>query len=113
MVSRSVPLYSEAIDFLIYWVTRYYKENTHIYDFGCSTGTTLDAIVRGFPNEDMRLSLVGVDEAVYMIKECEAKLKWAQEKHDIKIAVADICSFPVENASVCILNYTLQVSLEG
>ena len=43
-----------------------------------------------------------------MIQECKAKLEWAKQRHDISMVVADICAYPVENASVCILNYTLQ-----
>jgi tRNA (mo5U34)-methyltransferase len=108
MVSRSVPLYSEAIDFLLYVVARYYKPGTNVYDLGCSTGTTLDSIARSIPKEEYKLNLVGIDEAVHMIAECRRKLKWAERHHTVDIRLGNICTAPVENSSVCILNYTLQ-----
>ena len=108
MVSRSVPLYSEAIDFLLYLVARYYQAGSNIYDLGCSTGTTLDSIARSMPPAEYKLRIVGVDEAKHMVDECRAKLGWASQDHSVNIVCGDICEVPIDDASVCILNYTLQ-----
>ena len=108
MVSRSVPLYSETIDFLLYMVAKYYKSNTNIYDLGCSTGTTFDYILQAIPATEQILNLIGIDESEAMIDECRKKLEYGKVDHNIQIIKGDICSVPIENASICILNYTLQ-----
>ena len=61
MVSRSVPLYREVMDLLLYWAHRYYQEGSVIYDLGCSTGTTIDVVARMFRavNDSRKVSFVG------------------------------------------------------
>ena len=111
MVSRSVPLYREVNDFLLYWVHRYYREGTVIVDLGCSTGTTLDLICRSFEaDSSTRLKLVGIDNSKAMVEKCKEKLKWANNKHSIDIFEASISDFKLMNsrASFVIVNYTLQ-----
>ena len=108
MVSRSVPLYSETIDFLLYMVAKYYQPNTNIYDLGCSTGTTFDYIIQAIPASEHVLNLIGIDESDAMINECKKKLEYGKADHNITIIKDDICNIPINNASICILNYTLQ-----
>mmetsp|Transcript_15467 Transcript_15467/g.25288 ORF Transcript_15467/g.25288 Transcript_15467/m.25288 type:complete len:658 (-) Transcript_15467:1080-3053(-) len=112
MVSRSVPLYCEVIDLLLYWVHKYYQPGTNIYDLGCSTGTTLEVIARSFSNTigdgSVSARFVGIDNSSAMVKECQKKLAWASKKHTVDIHLDDILTFPITNASFVIMNYTLQ-----
>lgn len=109
MVSRSVPFYAETIDFLIYLVVRHHTKNSKICDLGCSTGTTLDAIIKGCASSCGPLHIEGVDEAPFMIEECRRKLEWAsQSGHRIDAIEGNILEHKVGNASIVILNYTLQ-----
>jgi len=85
MVSRSVPLYFEVTDLLLYWLQKYYIEGACIIDLGCSTGTTLEVIARSFDSifeknsnykQDTVLHLVGIDNSKAMVKTCLKKLEW-------------------------------------
>eukprot|EP00924_Labyrinthula_sp_SR-Ha-C_P003206 snap_masked-scaffold_15-processed-gene-2.42-mRNA-1 protein AED:0.45 eAED:0.47 QI:0/-1/0/1/-1/1/1/0/661 len=125
MVSRSVPLYREVNDYLLYWVHKYYFPGKHLLDLGCSTGTTLDLICRSFVKDDGRLekdttlNLVGIDNSHSMIERCEGKLSWTKKVSGINIEThtSDILSFfnsttgeHVKEEKYCfvIMNYTLQ-----
>jgi len=132
MISRSVPLYCEVMDLAIYWVQRYYKPGTRIYDLGCSTGTTIDVLARYFysvSNDDIRdnspadfgknkgegenddilqCHFVGVDNSRAMVQSCREKLEWAQKYHHIDIYCDDLLKVAVVNSSFVIMNYTLQ-----
>eukprot|EP00122_Pirum_gemmata_P013576 Pgem_evm1s12644 len=107
MVSRSVPLYCEVIDLLIYWVHRYYVPGTKIVDLGCSTGTTIEVVARSFHGDKVG-EFVGIDNSEAMVNECKKKLSWVCDKHQCDIITGDIVGFPINNASFVIMNYTLQ-----
>jgi tRNA (mo5U34)-methyltransferase len=116
MISRSVPLYREAMVTLLHWVAHYYQPSTRIYDLGCSTGTTLDFIARSFfqsknernhPGPGFRF--VGVDNSVAMIEKARDKLSWANKESDqVDLIHEDLMQVPIDQASIVIMNYTLQ-----
>lgn len=112
MVSRSVPLYREVNDFMLYWLHRYYVKDTAIVDLGCSTGTAFDLICRSFEDSKLVLNLVGVDNSAAMIEKCNQKILWAKKKHKVFLRQSDMLDFQLEplklRASFVILNYTLQ-----
>jgi 2-polyprenyl-3-methyl-5-hydroxy-6-metoxy-1,4-benzoquinol methylase len=130
MVSRSVPLYCEVIDLAIYWFERYYQPGTKVYDLGCSTGTTLDVLVRATKAMMMKkdskwkeeqddaktcCTFVGVDNSQAMVAACQEKLKWVADQDDkednsimIDIRCDDILNVGIQDASFVIMNYTLQ-----
>lgn len=125
MVSRSVPLYCEVIDLVIYWTLRYYQHGTKIYDLGCSTGTTIDILAKALSNHNsatttattssnnnnkdgIHCHFVGVDNSEAMIKSCHQKLEWAKKLHEIELHCDDLMNIKVQNASFVIMNYTLQ-----
>jgi len=108
MVSRSVPLYAEVIDLLLYWVHRYYVEGTWIVDLGCSTGTTLDVLGRSLKGKEAQF--LGIDNSSAMVLECTKKLKWMKGKFHVHIEEGDILNFAIDDheSSIVIMNYTLQ-----
>lgn len=132
MVSRSVPLYREVNDYMLYWIHKYYKKSTVIIDLGCSTGTTLDLICKSFNHESCKgtqLTLLGVDNSEAMVEKCQQKLSWLDKTaHSVKVVSADLTEFDLDNvqfeqaegnrkkstspstkkASFVIMNYTLQ-----
>jgi len=129
MVSRSVPLYCEVIDLAIYWVQRYYIPGTRIYDLGCSTGTTIDVLARSMLHYKADVDsvtvtessgaergtssgtfchFVGVDNSEAMIQSCREKLQWVDKCHQVDLHCDSIMNVKIENASFCIMNYTLQ-----
>jgi len=104
MVSRSVPFYRETIEALIYWTARHYQLGSRIYDLGCSTATTMDALFRAMPKQ---LEIVGIDNSSAMLAKADEKLQSLQgEKYEL--ICSDLETVLLENASIAIMNYTLQ-----
>ena len=106
MVSRSVPFYEEmqrmsgelAADFAV--------DGTNLFDLGCSTATTLlylDPVVSS------GVRFVGIDNSQDMLDKAREKLQAAGVKRDYELRLADLNKeFVVDNASVVIMNLTLQ-----
>lgn len=115
MVSRSVPLYSEVIDLSLYWFERYYQPGTCVYDLGSSTGTTIDVLARFASvallkdQPDQTCKFVGVDNSEAMVTACREKLAWTRGTTiNVDVRCGDILNTDINNASVVIMNYTLQ-----
>ena len=104
MVIRSVPMYAETIETLIQWVARHYQPHTKIYDLGCSTATTIEALLRAIPQ---KLDVVGVDNSAAMLDRARQKLA-GYEDASVKFICEDLQNVALQQASVCIMNYTLQ-----
>ena len=80
--------------------------NTSIYDLGCSTCESFLAIEDSVPQN---VKFVGIDSSPEMIKKAKEKLK--QEKFSRKCELLHLDlnkGVPVKNASVVIMNLTLQ-----
>jgi tRNA (cmo5U34)-methyltransferase len=106
MVSRSVPFYGEIQRMTAELAASHAKENTLVYDLGCSTGTTmigLDTLVN--PN----ITFVGVDDSKEMLDKCRQKLDELGIKRKVELRCADLTNnLVVENSSVVVLCLTLQ-----
>lgn len=106
MVSRSVPFYGEMQRMVCELAANFAEEGTRIYDIGCSTGTTLqalDAVVR--PS----VEFVGVDNSAEMIEKATAKLNEAGLQHEWRLIKEDVHEgLLIENASVVTMILTLQ-----
>ena len=106
MLERSVPLYRECLEMAAAWSLRFARNGSCIYDLGCSTGTLLSRIGEKLPvGADIRL--VGVDNSVPMLNKARTKLKEAGIS--CELIEADLeQEFPLRQASVVVMNYTLQ-----
>lgn len=106
MVSRSVPFYGEIQRMVAELAADHAQEGTHVYDLGCSTGTTLigmDALVT------KSIPFIGLDESDNMLAKCQEKLKEAGVERPYELQVADLHGdFEIKNASVVVLCLTLQ-----
>lgn len=110
MAERSIPHYREVQRMIATLIRTYYRSGTRLYDLGCSTGTTLALgaqSLKDFGVEDF--DLIGVDSSEAMCREAEEKIHSLKLGHGhIEIHQQDIMETPMENASVVVLNYTLQ-----
>ena len=106
MVNRSVPYYEEIQRMIAEIAADHAKENTDIYDLGCSTGTTMinmDTTV----NKDIRF--IGIDDSREMLDKCKSKLIELGFSRNYELQCADIGQgAKIENASVVVLCLTLQ-----
>jgi len=106
MVGRSVPYYDEFQRMSCELAADFAAPGTTLYDLGCATGTTLQALDRVVP-ADVRF--VGVDNSEEMLAKACGKLVSLKDGRSLELINADLNSGPViEDGSVAILLLTLQ-----
>ncbi|HCC55179.1 MAG TPA: carboxy-S-adenosyl-L-methionine synthase CmoA [Desulfobulbaceae bacterium] len=106
MLVRSVPFYLEVQRMISELTRDFAVPGTNVYDLGCSTGTTL---IQLDPILPVGVRLVGCDYSAEMLKKAEEKLKAQGMRHDYHLECMDLNhEVRVENASVVIMNLTLQ-----
>ena len=106
MISRSVPGYAEAVAMTGWLAGRLCREDTHLYDLGCSLGATLFACQRA--TRDRALRYVGVDASAPMLERCAAQLETLGLAGEVTLVEQDIRTLIFEPASFVALNWTLQ-----
>lgn len=106
MLHRSVPLYREALAQQIRLTLRFYQPDTCIYDLGCSHGNFGIGLLEAAGNRDF--SMIAVDNSPPMLEIYEKRLSVRRGRERIRLSCEDICAFPMEDASVVIMNLTLQ-----
>ncbi len=107
MINRSVPGYSTIISMIGVLAERYCQEHSNIYDLGCSLGgATLAAANRVSCRE---YTIIAVDNSTAMIEKLEQRLSSGSVGlHRVQCRCEDILESEISNASVVVLNFTLQ-----
>ncbi|PKN45509.1 MAG: hypothetical protein CVU58_08445, partial [Deltaproteobacteria bacterium HGW-Deltaproteobacteria-16] len=106
MLVRSVPFYLEVQRMVSELARDFAVPGTNVYDLGCSTGTTLIQLDQDLP-EGVRL--VGCDSSEEMLRKAGEKIEEHGMRHEYALACQDLNrEVEVENASVVIMNLTLQ-----
>jgi len=106
MIKRSVPGYETIIAMTGTLAERYVQEGSNCYDLGSSLGASTLAIARN--TRDRRANLVAVDNSPAMIARCQTLLRSQQLSDRITLECADIRDLTIVNASMVVLNFTLQ-----
>ena len=104
MVRRSVPGYQAMIEMIGLSVKTYGQDNTNYYDLGASTGATSVALSVNNPYTNNRI--IAVDNSPSMVEKCRQNL--ALNEKNVDVICADINAINFENASIIVLNLTLQ-----
>lgn len=107
MIQRSVPGYATVVSMIGTLATEYARAGSRCYDLGCSVGAGTLAMRRQIKVPDCRI--VAIDNAVAMIERCRANIA-SEESGEaaVDLLCADIRDVSIDNASVVVLNYTLQ-----
>ncbi len=105
MIRRSVPGYGTAVAMTGVIAARYVQENTNIYDLGCSLGATTASIQQY--QQAQHCTIIAVDSSQSMIDSCRETLD-SSDAGDIRFVCDDIRDIEIINASVVVLNFTLQ-----
>lgn len=106
MIRRSVPGYETIINLTGELAARFVQPNTNCYDLGCSLGASSLAVLEQLG--DMPATIVAVDNSDAMLSRCRELLSPAGSSLKVKFMQADIRHIPIDNASLVILNFTLQ-----
>ena len=110
MLQRSIPGYAATIEAIGSLAARCVQENTNCYDLGCSLGAATIAMRQGIRKPGCRI--VAVDTAPAMIARCREVIaeddRQSSPATTVEIAQADVRETKIRNASMVVLNYTLQ-----
>jgi tRNA (cmo5U34)-methyltransferase len=110
MLQRSIPGYAASIDAIGALAARYVRPGTNCYDLGCSLGAATLAMRQGIAEPCCRV--VAVDSAPAMIERCKEIVaeddRLNGPEAQVDIIEGDIRDIDFTNASMIVLNYTLQ-----
>ena len=106
MINRSVPGYKQIIESLELIAANYCKNDTFIYDLGCSLGASLLSLRKGV--KDKKCTVVGIDNSESMLKLCKKNIIKEHNITPTELIHADICDHHLLKSSIVSLNFTLQ-----
>lgn len=106
MIQRSVPGYATIIAMTGTLAGRYAQPQSKCYDLGCSLGASTLAMAQHIQVPDC--SIVAIDNAAAMIEHCTTILAHEQPDTAVQLICADLLDTPLNNASMVVLNFTLQ-----
>jgi len=105
MIERSVPGYRLALDTIALLTDRYAQPETNCYDLGCSLGAATLRMRQQLPSS---CHVIGVDTSKDMVERCLTNVDRDHSQATIEIRLQDLRDTQIENASVVVLNFTLQ-----
>ncbi|KFA59129.1 tRNA (uridine-5-oxyacetic acid methyl ester)(34) synthase TrmP [Gilliamella sp. wkB18] len=106
MVQRSVPGYSNIISMIGMLAERFVQPNSTIYDLGCSLGAATLSIRRNVTQDNCHI--IAVDNSPPMVERCKRHIESYKSKTPVDVICDDICNINMQNASMVVLNFTLQ-----
>jgi tRNA (cmo5U34)-methyltransferase len=107
MAQRSIPYYNLVQEMVVEMVLDWYKPGTRIFDLGCATGRSLVLIAKALEDRGVEGSLVGVDNSQDMLDKARQNLDQLGVS-GVELVHSDLESVDLRNASVVLMNYTLQ-----
>jgi tRNA (cmo5U34)-methyltransferase len=106
MIRRSVPGYGNIVTMIGLLADRYGVAGSTLYDLGCSLGASTLSMRRCLGSRDC--TIVAVDNSAAMVEGCKANIAAAGEGVAVDVRCEDIRDVTFNNASVVVLNFTLQ-----
>ena len=106
MVDRSVPGYRTLIANIGPIAAHFIQPNSNCYDLGCSHGAASLSIFKSLADKDT--TIYAVDNSSAMIKHCNQLIEAESASSVIQTQLANIEDTKIFNASVVVLNLTLQ-----
>jgi tRNA (cmo5U34)-methyltransferase len=113
MAHRSIPFYNQVEQMTASLAATFWQDDTAIYDLGCSTATC-SLLVHNEIQKQRGIvpggfEIQAIDSSVPMCAEAKEKVSSAGiDSSVIHIRHGDILDIDIKNASVVIMNYTLQ-----
>ncbi|WP_250680800.1 carboxy-S-adenosyl-L-methionine synthase CmoA [Geomonas sp. Red32] len=107
MIQRSVPGYGMIIANIGIVAARYAQPKSRCYDLGCSLGAATLSMRQRITQPEC--DIVAVDNSPAMVERCrEILARDTVPTVPVTLVCADIQDVAIENASVVVLNFTLQ-----
>jgi len=106
MIQRSVPGYNAVINMIGVVAQQYAKANSRCYDLGCSLGRATRVMQQCIRQANVKI--IAVDNSPAMIAKCRQNIFCDDSDVSVEMACCDIRDVLIANASVVVLNFTLQ-----
>ncbi|MBB6523565.1 tRNA (cmo5U34)-methyltransferase [Pseudoteredinibacter isoporae] len=106
MIKRSVPGYTTTISMIGDLAQRYAQSNSYCYDLGCSLGAATLAMRHHIRAADCEI--IAIDNSEAMIERCRQVMAADSGELPVDLRCQDLQACTIENASVVVLNFTLQ-----
>ncbi|QBG48261.1 carboxy-S-adenosyl-L-methionine synthase CmoA [Verrucomicrobia bacterium S94] len=106
MIERSVPGYRAILTMIETLTEHYAQPGSNLYDLGCSLGGATLSMRRGIRVENCRI--VAVDNSDSMIERCQKAMERDHNPTPVETVCSDIREIDIQDASVVVLNFTLQ-----
>jgi tRNA (cmo5U34)-methyltransferase len=106
MISRSVPGYNTIIDTIGRLSQRFVSDNSQVYDLGCSLGAATIAMRKAITAKNCKI--IGIDTSSAMVERCKMHVNAFKGDTPVEIIEGNILDVDIENASMVVLNFTLQ-----
>lgn len=106
MIKRSVPGYSTLVASIGIMAARYAQPNSQLYDLGCSLGAVSLAIQHRVKTPGCEI--LAIDNSESMLTRAKDYVENEEYPTPIRLTLADIEQVELSNASVVVLNFTLQ-----
>lgn len=108
MISRSVPGYATTISTIGELAAKFVTDNSRCYDLGCSLGAATFTMQQTIQANNSHI--IGVDLSEPMLDRCNAHLASQENSTHTQVTFqqADIRTTPIHDASMVVLNFTLQ-----
>jgi len=106
MINRSVPGYGTLISMLRVIAGHFAQPESRCYDLGCSLGAATLALRHGIDKPG--IDIVAVDNSEAMVEQCRQHIAMDESSIPVEVICDDLRNIEIENASVVVLNFTLQ-----
>ncbi|NIG62697.1 MAG: carboxy-S-adenosyl-L-methionine synthase CmoA [Serratia symbiotica] len=106
MIQRSVPGYSNIISMIGMLAERFVQPDSQVYDLGCSLGAATLSMRRNI--KVAGCNIIAIDNSAAMVDRCRRHIDAFRADTPVEVIEADILDIPIENASMVVLNFTLQ-----
>ena len=105
MINRSVPGYPMMLDMIGVLAERFGQPSTNCYDLGCSLGAATLKMRHHVPET---CHILGVDTSEAMVERCRNNIARDRSQPSVEILQQSVQDTSIENASIVVLNFTLQ-----
>ena len=106
MIQRSVPGYSNIISMIGMLTERFAQPDSTLYDLGCSLGAATLSMRRNMKQENCHI--IAIDNSPAMVERCRRHIDAFRSDVPVNVIEADIRDIEIRQASVVVLNFTLQ-----
>lgn len=106
MIQRSVPGYNTIIENIGNIAAQYAQNNTQLYDLGCSLGAASLSMQKQVEADNCKV--IAIDNSPAMVERCKLHLSAFKSRLPVDVICDDIQNVEISNASVVVLNFTLQ-----